>query len=114
MVTHAGGEKLEEPLVVRPTSETIIWSMYKKWIQSYRDLPILINQWCNIIRWEKRTRLFLRTTEFLWQEGHTAHATAAEAEEETIRMLGVYASFADSALKRAGSLNAFRSHFVAT
>ena len=95
VVTHAGGEKLEENLVVRPTSETIIWSMYKKWIQSYRDLPILINQWCNIIRWEKRTRLFLRTTEFLWQEGHTAHATAKEAEEETIRMLGVYATFAE-------------------
>jgi prolyl-tRNA synthetase len=95
VVTHAGGEKLEEPLVIRPTSETIIWSMYKKWIQSYRDLPILINQWCNIIRWEKRTRLFLRTTEFLWQEGHTAHATSAEAEEETIRMLGVYKTFAE-------------------
>ena len=95
VVTHAGGEKLEEPLVVRPTSETIIWSMYKKWIQSYRDLPILINQWCNIIRWEKRTRLFLRTTEFLWQEGHTAHATSAEAEEETLRMLGVYRTFAE-------------------
>ena len=95
VVTHAGGEKLEEPLVIRPTSETIIWSMYKKWIQSYRDLPILINQWCNIIRWEKRTRLFLRTTEFLWQEGHTAHATSAEAEEETLRMLGVYRTFAE-------------------
>jgi prolyl-tRNA synthetase len=95
VVTHAGGEKLEEPLVVRPTSETIIWSMYKKWIQSYRDLPILINQWCNIIRWEKRTRLFLRTTEFLWQEGHTAHATSADAEEETLRMLGVYRTFAE-------------------
>jgi prolyl-tRNA synthetase len=95
VVTHAGGEELEEPLVVRPTSETIIWSMYKKWIQSYRDLPILINQWCNIVRWEKRTRLFLRTTEFLWQEGHTAHATAQEAEEETLRMLGVYKRFAE-------------------
>ncbi len=95
VVTHAGWEKLEEPLVVRPTSETIIWSMYKKWIQSYRDLPILINQWCNIIRWERRTRLFLRTTEFLWQEGHTAHATSAEAEEETLRMLGVYRTFAE-------------------
>jgi prolyl-tRNA synthetase len=95
VVTHAGGEKLEEPLVIRPTSETIIWSMYKKWIQSYRDLPLLINQWCNIIRWEKRTRLFLRTTEFLWQEGHTAHATSAEAEEETLRMLGVYRTFAE-------------------
>jgi prolyl-tRNA synthetase len=95
VVTQAGGEKLEEPLVIRPTSETIIWSMYKKWIQSYRDLPLLINQWCNIVRWEKRTRLFLRTTEFLWQEGHTAHATAAEAEEETLRMLGVYKKFAE-------------------
>ncbi len=95
VVTHAGGEELEEPLVVRPTSETIIWSMYKKWIQSYRDLPILINQWCNIVRWEKRTRLFLRTTEFLWQEGHTAHATAQEAEEETLRMLDVYKRFAE-------------------
>jgi prolyl-tRNA synthetase len=95
VVTHAGGEKLEEPLVVRPTSETIIWSMYKKWIQSHRDLPILINQWCNVMRWEKRTRLFLRTTEFLWQEGHTAHATSQEAEEETLRMLGVYRTFAE-------------------
>jgi prolyl-tRNA synthetase len=95
VVTTAGGEVLDEPLVVRPTSETIIWSMYKKWIQSYRDLPLLINQWCNIIRWEKRTRLFLRTTEFLWQEGHTAHATAEEAEEETLRMLGVYRRFAE-------------------
>ena len=95
VVTQAGGEKLEEPLVLRPTSETIIWAMYKKWIQSYRDLPLLINQWCNIIRWEKRTRLFLRTTEFLWQEGHTAHATAAEAEEETLRMVGVYKTFAE-------------------
>ncbi|MCH8288086.1 MAG: proline--tRNA ligase, partial [Candidatus Marinimicrobia bacterium] len=79
VVTHGGGKKLEEPLVIRPTSETIIWSMYKNWIQSYRDLPLLINQWANIVRWEKRTRLFLRTTEFLWQEGHTAHATAEEA-----------------------------------
>lgn len=95
VVTHAGGEKLEEPLVVRPTSETIIWSMYKKWIQSYRDLPLLINQWANVVRWEKRTRLFLRTTEFLWQEGHTAHSTAAEAQEETLRMLQVYKSFAE-------------------
>jgi prolyl-tRNA synthetase len=95
VVTHAGGEALEEPLVIRPTSETIIWSMYKKWIQSYRDLPILINQWCNVLRWEKRTRLFLRTTEFLWQEGHTAHATAKEAEEETLRMLDVYRRFAE-------------------
>ncbi len=95
VVTHGGGEKLEEPLAIRPTSETIIWSMYKKWIQSYRDLPLLINQWANIVRWEKRTRLFLRTTEFLWQEGHTAHASEAEAEEETLRMLMVYKKFAE-------------------
>jgi prolyl-tRNA synthetase len=86
--------KLEEPLVVRPTSETIIGAMYAKWVQSYRDLPILINQWANVVRWELRTRMFLRTTEFLWQEGHTAHATRAEAEEETLKMLGVYARFA--------------------
>jgi len=95
VVTHGGGKLLEEPLVVRPTSETIIWSMYKNWIQSYRDLPLLINQWANVVRWEMRTRLFLRTTEFLWQEGHTAHATAEEAEEETMKMLNVYASFAE-------------------
>ncbi len=95
VVTIAGGEKLEEPLVIRPTSETIIWSMYKKWIQSYRDLPLLINQWANVVRWEKRTRLFLRTTEFLWQEGHTAHATSAEAHEETLKMLQVYKSFVE-------------------
>jgi prolyl-tRNA synthetase len=93
VVTHGGGKELEEPLVVRPTSETIIYSMYAKWIQSYRDLPVLINQWANVVRWELRTRLFLRTTEFLWQEGHTAHATEAEAEEETLRMLGVYRTF---------------------
>jgi len=96
VVTHGGGKKLEEPLVLRPTSETIIWDMYRKWIQSHRDLPILINQWANVIRWEMRTRLFLRTTEFLWQEGHTAHATAEEAEEETRRMLDVYADFAET------------------
>ncbi|ADK79417.1 proline--tRNA ligase [Sediminispirochaeta smaragdinae] len=95
VVTHAGGEELEEPLVIRPTSETIIWSMYKKWIQSYRDLPLLINQWANVLRWEKRTRLFLRTSEFLWQEGHTAHATEKEAREETLRMLNVYKEFAE-------------------
>ncbi len=87
--------KLEEELVVRPTSEAIIWSTYKNWIQSYRDLPILINQWANVVRWEMRTRLFLRTAEFLWQEGHTAHATAAEAWEETRKMLDVYATFAE-------------------
>lgn len=95
VVTHGGGKKLEEPLFVRPTSETIIWSMYKKWIQSYRDLPILINQWANVVRWEMRTRLFLRTTEFLWQEGHTAHATEAQAEEETLKILKVYTKFAE-------------------
>jgi prolyl-tRNA synthetase len=93
VVTHGGGKELEEPLVIRPTSETIIYAMYAKWIQSYRDLPVLINQWANVVRWEMRTRLFLRTTEFLWQEGHTAHATEAEAEEETLRMLGVYRTF---------------------
>jgi len=98
VVTYGGGEPLEEPLVIRPTSETIIWSMYKKWIQSYRDLPLLINQWANVLRWEKRTRLFLRTTEFLWQEGHTAHATAEEAQEETLRMLEVYRTFAEEYL----------------
>lgn len=95
VVTHGGGKKLEEPLVVRPTSETIIWDMYRKWIKSYRDLPLLINQWANVVRWEMRTRLFLRTTEFLWQEGHTAHATAEEAEVETLKMLDVYAQFAE-------------------
>ena len=94
VVTHGGGKELEEPLVVRPTSETIIGFMYSQWVKSYRDLPILINQWANVVRWELRTRLFLRTTEFLWQEGHTAHATQQEAEEETRRMLGVYADFA--------------------
>ena len=94
VVTHAGGELLEEPLVVRPTSETIIGYMYAQWIKSYRDLPVLINCWNNVVRWELRTRLFLRTAEFLWQEGHTAHATAEEAEAETIQMLNVYADFA--------------------
>ncbi len=95
VVTHGGGKKLEEPLMIRPTSETIIYSMYSKWIDSYRDLPVLINQWANIVRWEMRTRLFLRTTEFLWQEGHTAHATHEEAEEECLKMLDVYAEFAE-------------------
>ena len=88
--------KLEEELVVRPTSEAIIWSTYKKWIQSYRDLPLLINQWANVVRWEMRTRLFLRTAEFLWQEGHTAHATPDEAVRETVQMLNVYADFAEN------------------
>jgi prolyl-tRNA synthetase len=94
VVTHGGGKKLDEPLVVRPTSEAIIGHMYAQWIQSYRDLPVLINQWGNVVRWEMRTRLFLRTTEFLWQEGHTAHATYQEAQEETLRMLDVYADLA--------------------
>lgn len=95
VVTHGGGKELEEKLYVRPTSETIIWSMYKKWIQSYRDLPILYNQWANVVRWEMRTRLFLRTTEFLWQEGHTAHATDEEAEIETLKMVRVYQKFSE-------------------
>ncbi|MBL7025691.1 MAG: proline--tRNA ligase, partial [Candidatus Marinimicrobia bacterium] len=120
VVTHAGGKELEEPLVVRPTSETIIWHMYKKWISSYRDLPLLINQWANVVRWEMRTRLFLRTTEFLWQEGHTAHATAEEAEAETLQMLEVYRRFAEDYMampvitgqkteseKFAGAINTF-------
>ena len=95
VVTHGGGKKLEESLMVRPTSETIIADMYARWIQSYRDLPLLINQWANVFRWELRPRAFLRTTEFLWQEGHTAHATAAEAEEETLRILDIYRTFAE-------------------
>jgi len=120
VVTIGGGQDLEEPLVVRPTSETIIGYMYSKWIKSYRDLPILINQWGNVVRWEMRTRLFLRTLEFYWQEGHTAHATSQEAQEETIRMLNVYADFAinDAALpvvpgqksdreKFAGAVNSY-------
>ena len=94
VVTHGGGEELAEPLVVRPTSETIIGYMYAKWIKSYRDLPVLINQWGNVVRWELRTKLFLRTLEFYWQEGHTAHATREEAIEETLRMLRVYEDFA--------------------
>jgi prolyl-tRNA synthetase len=92
----APSAKLEEPLIVRPTSETIIGAMYAKWVESYRDLPILINQWCNVVRWELRTRMFLRTAEFLWQEGHTAHATDTEAVEETMKMLDVYADFAET------------------
>jgi len=98
IVTIGGGKPLEEPLYIRPTSETIIWASYKKWIRSYRDLPILINQWANIVRWEMRTRLFLRTTEFLWQEGHTAHATAAEAEEEAMRILEIYRQISEDYL----------------
>lgn len=95
VVTHAGGSELDEPLVVRPTSETIIGHMYAKWINSYRDLPVLINQWNSVVRWELRTKLFLRTTEFYWQEGHTAHASQEEAEAETLQMLDIYADFAE-------------------
>ncbi len=98
VVTIGGGKKLEENLYIRPTSETIIWAMYKKWINSYRDLPLLINQWANVMRWEMRTRLFLRTSEFLWQEGHTAHETYEEAEEETRKILNVYQKFAEEYL----------------
>lgn len=98
VVTHGGGEKLEEPLAIRPTSEAIIWSTYKRWIQSYRDLPLLYNQWANVLRWEMRTRLFLRTSEFLWQEGHTAHATSDEAVAESLRMLDVYREVAEDVL----------------
>src|SRR5512134_2782071 len=97
-VTKGGTEELEERLVVRPTSETIFGVMYQKWIQSWRDLPLLINQWANIVRWEKVTRPFLRTTEFLWQEGHTAHATAEEAQEETLMILDLYTEFAETVL----------------
>jgi prolyl-tRNA synthetase len=98
VVTHAGGEDLAEPLVVRPTSETIIWDTYSRWVQSYRDLPLLYNQWANVVRWELRPRLFLRTTEFLWQEGHTAHETEEEAWEETKRMLDVYRQVAEDVM----------------
>src|SRR5680860_1312622 len=98
VVTHGGGEKLEEPLVIRPTSEAVIWSTYANWVQSYRDLPLLYNQWCNVVRWELRTRLFLRTSEFLWQEGHTAHASGPEAVEETLRMLEVYREVCEDVL----------------
>jgi prolyl-tRNA synthetase len=98
VVTRAGDRELEEPLVVRPTSETIMYAMYAKWIRSYRDLPVLINQWNNVVRWELRTRLFLRTTEFLWQEGHTVHATYEEAEEEALRILGIYRKFIEQDL----------------
>src|SRR3712207_3098018 len=97
-VTHAGSEPLEERLAIRPTSETIFGVMYSKWIQSWRDLPMLINQWCNVVRWEKRTLPFLRTTEFLWQEGHTAHRTEEEAVEETLRMLEAYRDFVENEL----------------
>jgi prolyl-tRNA synthetase len=98
VVTHGGGKELEEPLIVRPTSETIINHMFAQWIHSHRDLPLMLNQWCNVVRWEMRTRLFLRTTEFLWQEGHTAHATRAEAEGETLTMLEIYRTFIEEIL----------------
>lgn len=98
VVTQAGGKELEEPFVIRPTSETIIYDMFSKWISSYRDLPILINQWANIVRWEMRTRLFLRTSEFLWQEGHTAHATAEEAKDRALQMIEVYRKFVEEEL----------------
>jgi len=98
VVTHGGGQELEEPLAIRPSSESIIWNTYKRWIQSYRDLPLLYNQWCNVMRWEMRTRLFLRTTEFLWQEGHTAHATSEEATAEALQMLEVYRQVAEDVL----------------
>src|SRR4051812_24591964 len=96
VVTVAGGKELEEPYVIRPTSETIIGHFFAKWIQSWRDLPLLLNQWANVVRWEMRTRMFLRTTEFLWQEGHTAHASQQEALEEVIRMLDIYAEVAET------------------
>jgi prolyl-tRNA synthetase len=98
VVTHGGGKQLEEPLIVRPTSETIINHMFGQWIHSHRDLPLMVNQWCNVVRWEMRTRLFLRTLEFLWQEGHTAHTTQAEAERETLTMLEVYRKFVEEFL----------------
>ena len=97
-VTHGGGEELEEPLIVRPTSETIINHMFSQWIHSYRDLPMMVNQWCNVVRWEMRTRIFLRTAEFLWQEGHTAHATREDAERETLTILDLYRSFVEGFL----------------
>src|SRR5690242_14922201 len=98
VVTHAGGKELDEPLVVRPTSETVIGEMMSKWIKSWRDLPMLLNQWANIVRWELRTRMFLRTTEFLWQEGHTAHSSHDEAVQEVLRMLDVYADVAENVM----------------
>jgi prolyl-tRNA synthetase len=114
VVTIGGGKELEEPLVIRPTSETIIGYMYARWIHSYRDLPLLINQWANVVRWEMRTRPFLRTMEFLWQEGHTAHATAQEAQEHTRRMLDVYADFAinDAAIPVIKGIKSDREKFA--
>src|SRR5579884_4488047 len=98
VVTHAGGKRLEEPYVIRPTSETIIGYFFSRWIQSYRDLPLLLNQWANVMRWELRTRMFLRTTEFLWQEGHTAHSNHQEAVEEVLRILDIYADVAENVM----------------
>src|SRR5262245_41576107 len=108
------GSKLEEELVIRPTSETVIWNTFRNWIQSYRDLPLLLNQWCNVVRWEMRTRLFLRTAEFLWQEGHTAHATYEDAEEEALRMLGVYRRVSEDyiALPVSDGLKRVLEHFA--
>jgi prolyl-tRNA synthetase len=113
VVTHGGGKELEEPLVVRPTSETIIGEAFKQWIQSHRDLPLLINQWANVVRWERRTRLFLRTLEFLWQEGHTAHATHEEGLEETLRILDIYVDFAvnDAAIPVIKGRKSLRERF---
>src|SRR5258708_25414869 len=101
VVTIAGGKELEEPYVIRRTSETIVGHFFAKWIQSYRDLPLLYNQWANVIRWELRTRMFLRTTEFLWQEGHTAHSSHEEAMEEVLRILDVYAEVAEDVMAMA-------------
>ena len=98
VVTIAGGKQLEEPYVIRPTSETIVGHFFAKWIQSWRDLPLLLNQWANVVRWELRTRMFLRTTEFLWQEGHTAHSSHAEAVEEALRILDIYAEVAEDVM----------------
>jgi len=114
VVTHGGGKELEEPLVVRPTSETVIGHTFAEWIQSYRDLPLLLNQWANMVRWELRPRLFLRTMEFLWQEGHTAHAAKEEAEEETMRILDIYADFAitDAAIPVIKGLKSVQEKFA--
>lgn len=114
VVTHGGGKELEEPLVVRPTSETVIGHCFAEWIQSYRDLPLLLNQWANMVRWELRPRLFLRTMEFLWQEGHTAHATQEEAQEETMRILDIYADFAitDAAIPVIKGLKSVQEKFA--
>ena len=108
VVTIAGGKELEEPYVIRPTSETIVGHFFAKWIQSYRDLPVLVNQWANVIRWELRTRMFLRTTEFLWQEGHTAHATHEEATAEALRILDLYAEVAEDVIPMQSAFDGSR------